>query len=313
MSRPWDLLVAGSYLALADLLGLAPELRSVPSILYFHENQLAYPVRDELTGERDLHFGLTQMISALVATRCLFNSRYNLTSFVEGGAALLERMPDAIPTGWMAQIAEKSAVLPVPLDLPDLAPSTFAGADHSDRERGPIIVWNHRWEHDKGPERFLSALRHLAQVGVDFRVAVCGQQYRQSPGVFEEARGWLGDRVVHWGFANRDDYADILAGAHLAVSTARHEFFGISMLEATYYGAYPLVPNRLAYPEIYPPSHCYLDDADLVQHLTRLCRGWSSGERDLRADRRDLVEPYRQEQLLPQYERLFESLITTRK
>ena len=36
----------------------------------------------------------------------------------------------------------------------------------------------------------------------------------------------------------------------MIVSTADHEFFGISVVEAIAAGAYPLLPRRLAYPEI---------------------------------------------------------------
>ncbi|MBM4319072.1 MAG: DUF3524 domain-containing protein, partial [Deltaproteobacteria bacterium] len=51
LGRPHDLLLASSYLPLHELCGLAPALASIPKILYFHENQLAYPVRDAHTGE----------------------------------------------------------------------------------------------------------------------------------------------------------------------------------------------------------------------------------------------------------------------
>jgi glycosyltransferase involved in cell wall biosynthesis len=39
------------------------------------------------------------------------------------------------------------------------------------------------------------------------------------------------------------------------VSTALHEFFGISVVEAVYCGCLPLLPRRLAYPEVIPESH----------------------------------------------------------
>ena len=34
------------------------------------------------------------------------------------------------------------------------------------------------------------------------------------------------------------------------MSSANHEFFGIGIVEAIAAGAYPLLPNRLAYPEV---------------------------------------------------------------
>ena len=80
-----DGLWVGSFLPLQDLIALVPALSSVPRVLYFHENQLAYPMRPEWSGERDNHFGVSQMVPALVATTCVFNSHWNLTSFLDAG------------------------------------------------------------------------------------------------------------------------------------------------------------------------------------------------------------------------------------
>ena len=48
----------------------------------------------------------------------------------------------------------------------------------------------------------------------------------------------------------RAEYEKALADADVFVSTANHEFFGISAVEAGLAGAYPILPKRLAYPEI---------------------------------------------------------------
>ena len=49
------------------------------------------------------------------------------------------------------------------------------------------------------------------------------------------------------------------------------------MLEATMAGAYPLVPNRLVYPEMYPAEFLYEDDSTLCKRLLSLCDDYSSG------------------------------------
>ncbi|MEM6990545.1 MAG: DUF3524 domain-containing protein [Myxococcota bacterium] len=296
----YDAVWASSYVPLAELLALCPALRGVPAILYFHENQLAYPAQHGAAPERDHHYGVTQMVSALAATRCVFNSAFNRDSFLEAGAALLRRMPDAIPPGWIEAIAARSEVLGVPVSVADVAPP----AGPAPAASGPLILWSHRWEHDKNPEAFFDALRHLDAAGVPFRVAVCGQRFRRVPEVFALARAQLGERIEHWGYLDtREDYVALLQRCDIAISTARHEFFGLAMLEATHHGARPLVPDRLAYPELFGPEYRYADDAALPRALEALCRTHLGGT-SLRADRRSLTRPFLAAALGPRYREL---------
>jgi glycosyltransferase involved in cell wall biosynthesis len=294
ITQEHDLLFASAHLPLADLVALAPQLAAIPRVLYFHENQLAYPVRGELQ-ERDHHFGFTQLVSALVATVCVFNSAWNRDSFLDAGERLLRRMPDAVPRDWIPRIRERSRVLPVPLALPDVAPEPSINAV-------PLVLWNHRWEHDKDPDAFFRA---LDRVDAPFRLAVCGERFRDAPPVFERARARFADRIDHWGYADsREAYEALLRRADLVVSTAVHEFFGISILEAVHFGARPLVPDRLAYVEWIPSEYRYTDEADLAARVDALLRT----PEVLRADRRDITRPYLAAQVLPSYAALFDEL-----
>lgn len=291
LTHTWDLLFVSSYVPLAELVGLCPQLTSVPRVLYFHENQLTYPVREHHTTERDLHFGMTQLVSALAATRCAFNSQWNLESFIRDGRQLLKTMPDAVPPRWVDDIADKSLVLPVPLDLPAVNPHIFD--DHGPRELGPIILWNHRWEHDKAPEVFFATLDQLVDAKVPFRLIVCGDRFASIPHVFEESRKRHGDRILHWGFeSSKAAYHELLKQAHIVVSTTRQEFFGVSVLEAVHFGVRPLVPDRLSFPELLPARFRYRDDETLTAQLTALCRDWTKGEATLKKDRRYLTESF---------------------
>lgn len=307
LERGHDLIFASAYLPLAELLGLVPALAKTPSVLYFHENQLAYPVQEGREDPRDLHFGFTQLVSALAAARCVFNSEHNLRSFLDAGSDVLSRMPDAVPGDWIERIESRAEVLPLPLELDDANDYTDPPGE---RERGPLIVWNHRWEFDKGPDTFFEVMERLAARGVPFRLAVCGHRFRSAPPVFERARERLADRIEHWGtLESRADYLALLSRAQLCVSTAIHEFFGISMLEATHCGARPLVPDRLSYPELFPPEFRYADDEALERTLAELCEAWCEGRTDLRADRREIARPYRRERVLERYRDRCETLV----
>lgn len=45
LTRPYDLVITTSMTDLATLRGLVSQLTEVPSLVYFHENQFAYPER----------------------------------------------------------------------------------------------------------------------------------------------------------------------------------------------------------------------------------------------------------------------------
>jgi glycosyltransferase involved in cell wall biosynthesis len=287
LARDFDLVLASSFTDLAALSALAPRIAACPRVLYFHENQLSYPDRE--ARARDHHFGLTQIVSGLVADRCVFNSAFNRDAFLAEGEALLARMPRPRPRGWMARIADEAEILPVPVALEAGAPPAPDPPPGAGRAEGPLLVWPHRWEHDKGPERLFAVLTALADRGVPFRVALLGERAARWPSLFERGREALGDRVVAFGPASRAAYLATLKRAQIALSTAEHEFFGVAMVEASHAGAFALVPDRLAYPEIFPAEHRYGSDDELEARLGTLCRDWTGGALDLRADRRALT------------------------
>lgn len=308
-----DVVFASAYLPLAELRGLCPALAHTPTLLYFHENQLSFPRREgpELPergseADRDLHYGFTQLVSALAATRCVFNSAHNRDSFLGAAAELLARMPDAVAPGWVEAIAERSVVLGLPLELDELDAESLGDRPACAREAGPLIVWNHRWEHDKGPEVLVRIVDALLAAGVGFRLAVCGRQFRRRPPALVEAearwRAALGPRLECFGeLGSRDDYLALLRRAQVVLSTARHEFFGVAVLEAVHAGARPLVPDALSYRELLPPEYRYADEAAAIAELARLCASWRAGELDLREDRRALTSSHAAAEVLPRY------------
>ncbi len=239
----WDLVFCSDMLNLAEFLGLAPkEIRDLPSLLYFHENQLTYPVRAE--NERDYQFGMTNMTSALAADVVWFNSAFHRDSFLGALEALLKRMPDYQPFDAIAQIEAKAEVF---------SPGVNGFAPRGPRKPGPLrILWAARWEHDKNPEEFFEAIGRLKDRRIPFRISVVGEQFREVPEVFARAHERFANHIDRWGYEeDRAGYEAALLETDVVVSTAAHEFFGLSAVEATLAGAYPLVPRRLAYPEVF--------------------------------------------------------------
>lgn len=259
LNAQYDLLLATSMVDLATLRGLVPALSQLPSVLYFHENQFAYPS----SGAKNslLEAQMVSLYSALAADRLLFNSGYNRDSFLSGCEQLLKRLPDKVPAGIPTLLKGKMAVVPVPVARPQLCDETDIPWDDTapDFPDRPLrLLWQGRFEHDKGGEGLLLALRQLEQSPLDYELAVIGQQFRDAPAVFTDIEQQFSHRLVQFGFVpERGDYHRYLLNADMVLSTALHEFQGLAVLEAVTAGCIPVVPQRLAYPEIFSPQFCY--------------------------------------------------------
>lgn len=262
--RYYDLVVATSMVDLSTLIGLVPKLANVPSLLYFHENQFAFPKTAHTHSS--IEPKMVTLYSALSATVLAFNSRYNYETYCDGFAKLLKRFPDEVPSSLTNQIKIKSQVLPVPL-LDDVFNSTEVKEHSTSDKRCPSVVWNHRWEYDKGPDRLLALLKALpAQARIRFHIL--GQRFKTCPDEMEVIKRLLGERdwLGHWGpIESRKEYLECLSSSDVVLSTAIHDFQGLSILEAVARGCVPLVPNRLAYREYIDSAYRYSsfdDDID---------------------------------------------------
>jgi predicted ribosomally synthesized peptide with nif11-like leader len=290
--RRYDRILCSTFVDVAAFRGLAPSwVREVPLLTYFHENQFAYPT--QFVDERDFHFALTNLTTALSSDRIAFNSLYNLASFVEGIEETLKHSYDLKLEDAIEEIKKKSRVLPPGIDF-----SFIDTAEKKNRAGPPVILWNHRWEHDKDPDSFFEALFGLDRGGIDFRLVVLGESFKSHPEIFDEAKKRLSDKVLQFGYVrSRKDYARWLKQGSLVVSTARHEFFGIAVLEAVRAGCRPLLPRRLSYPELFPEDFLYNED-DLLDRLKEAVRKQGLSHR---ASVR-LTKPVSWKELAPAYE-----------
>jgi len=273
-TRP-DLILATDMLDLTTFLALTrARTGQLPTALYFHENQLSYPWsptdRDVSQG-RNLHYGFINYASALAADAVFFNSRYHMDSFLDELPRLLKHFPDHNELDSVEALRAKSEVLPLGLNLrrfdlhrPD--PQPPAPGSQS------LILWNHRWEYDKNPRDFFKALYALTDREIDFALVILGERFRQQPTEFTEARQQLGERVRQFGYVPTfADYARWLWCSDLLPVTSFHDFFGASVVEGIYCGCFPLLPQRLSYPELIPSQYhtlCFYQDIDdLVDRL----------------------------------------------
>jgi glycosyltransferase involved in cell wall biosynthesis len=234
------------------------------------------------------------MTTALASDSLAFNSEYNLSSFLEGIEETMKHSYDIELDDVLTKIRAKSKVISLGIDFNEVDTSPEVP-----RHNTPVIIWNHRWEHDKNPELFFETLFELDSEGVDFRLIVLGESFKDSPEIFEKAKRKLNQRIIHYGYpASRKEYAGWLKHGDIIVSTSYHEFFGIAVLEAVRAGCRPLLPRRLSYPELYPDEYLY-DDANVKKKLKDVITGY---KRLSPKQSRELTERFTWEHLSRDYE-----------
>ncbi len=264
----YDGLLTTGLMSLSDFKALSKDA-CPPTLTYFHETQLTYPLAP---GEHmDYQFGFTDITTALAADRILFNSQTHRNAFFARLPGFLKMMPEYRPLWLVDRLRAKAAILHPGCRIPA---EEIRNVD-APWEFPPLIIWNHRWEFDKSPEQFFHVLDAVLSNGVEFQLALLGENFQAVPKAFERARERYGQRIVQYGYVqSREEYIQWLQRGAIVISTARQENFGIAVVEAVRFGCVPLLPARLAYPEIIPTQYhsavLYENMQDMVQKLTHL-------------------------------------------
>lgn len=271
--RRFDTVLCSSFVDVAVLRALLTRVKGWnPGAMictYFHENQLVYPQR--YSDSTCFQFAAINFYSALASDKIAFNSAYNAESFFRGCQRYLHTASEMGLSGIIDQLRRRSTILFPGID--------FTAIDqhlHSPDSGPLVIIWNHRWEHDKNPDGFFQALTELSRRGIDFRLIVLGETFPDSPPCFAQARNDFQGKILHFGYVPRySEYIALLRRGDVVVSTAFHEFFGIAVMEAVRAGCVPLLPSRLSYPELFPEKYFYRENElsqKLEQAAAQSCR-----------------------------------------
>jgi glycosyltransferase involved in cell wall biosynthesis len=302
--KEYDGLIVTDLMSLSDFKALAGN-DCPPVLAYFHEDQITYP---GVPGENnDFNFGIIDITTALSADKNLFNSKMHLEAFLSGIEQFAGRVPDFQPSWIRNTIAAKSDYLHPGVRFPDKIDLC-----ERDDTLPPLIIWNHRWGYDKNAKAFFAAMDNALSKGLEFRLAILGDNFTVEQEDFSEAKKRYGDRIVRFGYVpERKDYIAWLKKGDIVISTALQENFGIAVVEAIRYGCLPLLPDRLSYPEILPdifhPDFLYKNRNDMDQKLADMI----VNKHDFGKKRRELSDSmgrFAWENMIAEYDKEFENL-----
>ncbi len=275
-----DIILATDMLDLAQFMGLIHVQSKPKTILYMHENQITYPwsqTDQDLDKKRDFHYGFINFTSCIAADEVWFNSNYHRTSFLGALPVFLNRFPDYNQHHLLETIKNKSRVIPVGIEPLNNSKNL--------KNTRPRILWNHRWEFDKNPGSFFNCMDQLQAKNLPFDLVVLGEKGNKHPKIFDSIEKKYRNELIHFGYTeNASEYKDIIESCDIIPVTSNQDFFGISVVESILSGVYPLLPQRLAYPEHIPKAlhnkFLYRSENELNEKLVELVRNWPKMEVD---------------------------------
>ena len=260
----YDGVIVTDLFNLADFKALVGP-KCPPVMVYFHENQLTYP---QAVGDKSVFLlGMINITTALVADRVVFNSTMHKNAFLNAVPTFLNRGRDFKPKGVADKIHKKATMI-----YPGITMPPAAKVAEKKQASPPLIIWNHRWGFDKNHQLFFDVLKELQEQGVDFQLALMGENFGKIPEEYFKAQQIFKDKIVQFGYVeSRTEYIQWLKRGTIVISTADQENFGMSVIEAMIMGCIPLLPNRLSYPEILPEKFhaqfLYQNKYDLLEKL----------------------------------------------
>ncbi|XP_072882038.1 tRNA-queuosine alpha-mannosyltransferase isoform X2 [Hemitrygon akajei] len=285
-SDNYRVLFTSSVLNLAELVALRPDLAKLKKVLYFHENQLVYPVRK--SQERDFQYGYNQVISCLVADVVVFNSAFNMESFLTGIGPFMKLIPDHRPKDLEKLIRPKCRVLYFPIRFPDVTrflpahklcqtPQMTGVQDIDDGEGLDGLIALQKYKHDNELMRNSSSVLepHPAEK----------QEGLSSPSESLEELKHIkkseGTSAYHGG----EDKEHLAFNLCSRLSCNSEENYNVASqykplhivwphrwLEAVHCGCHPLCPKALVYPEIFPEMYLYATAQQLFKKLQNFCK-----------------------------------------
>ncbi|XP_021092866.1 glycosyltransferase-like domain-containing protein 1 isoform X6 [Heterocephalus glaber] len=279
ISEDYRILFASSVLNLTELAALRPDLGKLKKILYFHENQLVYPVKK--CQERDFQYGYNQILSCLVADVIVFNSVFNMESFLTSVGKFMKLIPDHRPKDLESIIRPKCQVIYFPIRFPDV--SRFMPKHKITHLKKMLSLKGNgsaalsmallSQPEQRNPENLLENFNsvdnvyselHTAQENLDnSSMQESDSKHSNSS---DNSRSHHGENT-HLTLNSFDS----LGGVD-DQQRPLHIVWPHRWLEAVYCGCYPLCPKDLVYPEIFPAEYLYSTPEQLSKKLQNFCK-----------------------------------------